>query len=255
MAIEQDQAVVIRLSEYSETSQIVALFTARLGHVRLIAKGARRSTKTRFSAGLDLLELGEAGFVLPRGEAGLGTLTAWTQCDAFSGLRRELSRLYGGLYVIELVWALTGEHDPHPELFDALVAALRGLAGDAPPLEAVVAFQRQLLTAVGLMPEFDRCVSCGRAAGGGFAYFSSAAGGLLCRDCEMHQHEKRRVSLSPRTTDAAALRTWFELLDYHARNVAGREFTAARQFVESVARANAENEPQRHRGTEKKGEV
>lgn len=229
MPVEQDDAIVIRLSEYSETSQIVALFTARFGHVRLIAKGARRSTRTRFAAGLDLLELGQAAFLLPHGDAGLGTLTSWAQRDAFAGLRRELPRLYAGVYVSELVWALTAEHDPHPGLFEALLAALRSLAGSGAPLGIVVAFQRQILTSVGLMPELDRCVSCAGAIRA-IAYFSSSAGGLLCRDCEMHHQEKRRVSLSPRGPDAAALRVWFDLLDYHARHAAGRELPAGRQL-------------------------
>ena len=40
MAIEKDNGFVLRLTEFSETSQIVTLFTERSGQVRLIAKGA-----------------------------------------------------------------------------------------------------------------------------------------------------------------------------------------------------------------------
>ena len=118
------------MTEFSETSQIVTLFCAAHGLLRLIAKGARRSTKQRFAAGLDLLELGEVGFVPPRGDAQLGTLTDWAQQETFGAVRRELLRLYGALYAVELVTSLTEEADPHPELYVALVRTLRDLAGE-----------------------------------------------------------------------------------------------------------------------------
>ena len=98
---------MIRLTEFSETSQIVSLFTAEAGQVRLIAKGSRRGTKTRVATGLDLLELGELSYAPARRHAGLGTLAEWVQRGTFPGLRREMLRLYCGLYAAELVGALT----------------------------------------------------------------------------------------------------------------------------------------------------
>jgi DNA repair protein RecO (recombination protein O) len=235
----KDDAVVLRLTEYSETSQIVTLFTGGYGLLRLIAKGVRRGTRKRFAVGLDLLELGEAGFLLPHGDAQLGTLTDWAQRDAFAGLRRELLRLYGALYAVELVASLTEEADPHPGLFTALVGTLRGLAGTEPAAPFLPAFQSDLLQAIGYAPNLEQCMECSRpVARGALAFFSAAAGGLLCRDCEMHHVEKRQVAgrlvgTTPRTGDPQA---WFELLDYHLTHVAGRRFKTAEQVVALLAR-------------------
>lgn len=241
MPARSDQAVVLRLSDYSETSQIVSLFTARDGLVRLIAKGSRRGTRTRFAAGLDLLEYGEASYVPARGEAGLGTLTEWVQRDAFTSLRGSLLTQFGGLYAVELVSALTQEYDPHPALFDALLKLLRELAGGgternrAPGWQkdvagAIVRFQIALLKAIGYAPTFGHCLDCGRPRRrGGPAYFSSSAGGLVCRDCEAHHTEKRRIPpilLQPGSVTAQPIE-WFTLLDYHLRHVAGRAFKTA----------------------------
>ena len=52
----QDHAIVLRLTDFSETSQIATVFSAEHGSLRLIAKGARRSTKTKFAAGLGAIE-------------------------------------------------------------------------------------------------------------------------------------------------------------------------------------------------------
>jgi len=223
-----DQAVVLRLTEYSETSQIVTLFSAAHGLVRLIAKGARRSTKKQFATGLDLLELGEVCYLPPRGDAQLGTLTEWVQRDTFAGLRRELLRLHGALYAIELVSYLTEELDPHPELFAALVALLRGLAGPEAAEPLLPRFQLDLLRAIGYEPNLAECVDCHRAVRpGGLAFFSAQAGGLICRDCEPHHVEKRRLEAGLLGAQGADPRAWFELLDYHLTHTAGKRFQTA----------------------------
>ena len=254
MPVCTDQAIVLRLSDYSETSQIVTLFTAKTGLVRLIAKGSRRGTRKRFAAGLDLLEYGEVSYAAARGDAGLGTLTEWIQRDAFTGLRVELVRQYGGLYGVELVSKLTEEYDPHPELFDALLELLRGLADGqggsrqasqrrVEPAGVIVRFQGALLKAIGYAPVLAGCVGCGKPrVRGTRAYFSSSAGGLICRDCEMHHVEKRRVSPAM-LNGAPASRwavDWFLLLDYHLTNVAGRTFKTADRLRELLAGQRAD---------------
>lgn len=230
MPAERDQAIVLRVVEYSETSQVVTVFARSHGLVKLIAKGSRRSTKQRFSPGLDLFELGDIQFVLPKGDAQLGTLTNWVQQDLFCGVRRSLAGLYAAFYFAELVPILTVEVDPHAGLFDALADGLRRLNAGEQVARVVVGFQHALLEAVGYAPQFDRCVNCRaprvRATP---AYFSANAGGLLCRDCEMHHVEKKRIpgslaDTTPLTGDSIA---WFLLLDYHLTHVSGRMIESA----------------------------
>lgn len=233
MPTRDDRAIVLRLSDYSETSQIVSLFTAEAGLVRLIAKGSRRGTKKKFSAGLDLLEFGDVRYVPPRGDAGLGTLTEWTQRDLFSGLRRDLTRQYGGLYAVELVSRLTEEFDPHAGLFDDLLQLLRTLSdGDESESEPgrrdiaapIVRFQAALLRSIGYAPIMRHCVDCGRKrVRGTAACFSSTAGGYICRDCEPRRPEKRRISptLLDNPRESQQPREWFPLLDYHLAIIAG----------------------------------
>ncbi|MFQ5807080.1 MAG: DNA repair protein RecO [Phycisphaerae bacterium] len=254
MPVRTDQAVVLRLSDYSETSQIVSLFTASSGLVRLIAKGSRRGTRKRFAPGLDLLEYGEVSYAPPRGDAGLGTLAEWVQRDPFTGLRRELLRQYAGLYAVELVSQLTEEYDPHPALFNALLELLQRLAvgetdprpapqAPAGPTAALVRFQGALLEAIGYAPNLRRCVGCGRPRiRGTHAYFSSSAGGLICRDCEMHHAEKRRIPPAMLGADPEAqyAADWFGLLDYHLTDIAGRAFKTADRLRSLLANPRAE---------------
>src|SRR4051794_5744501 len=121
-SLVRDRCICLRKFDYSETSQILTLFTRGHGLLRVIAKGARRTTKagaSKFGGGLDLLDLGEAVFThAPERE--LATLTEWTLLDGHLELRRALRSMYLGLYAAELVTMLFEEHDAHPELFDRL---------------------------------------------------------------------------------------------------------------------------------------
>lgn len=226
-----DHAIVLRLADYSETSQVVTFFAAEYGLARVLAKGVRRSTRRRFAVGLDLLEYGEVSFLPARGDAQLGTLTDWLQLDSFGGLRRDLSRLYAALYAAELTEALTQEHDPHPGLFAALKFAMAGLAGDAAPLATAVEFQGRLLTEIGYAPNLSGCAVCGkvRTPGSG-AYFSSRAGGLLCRNCA--RDDRERVRVSARLLDSSPIGAnasgWFGLLHRYLMYVGSREFRTGR---------------------------
>lgn len=247
MAILKDLAVVLRLTDWSETSQIVTVLSREHGQLRLVAKGVRRGTRQRFAAGLDLLELGELGYLPARGDAQLATLTDWRQRESFVGLRRELVRLYGGLYAAELVAAMTLEDDPHPGLFDALVQTLHALAGEAAPAPQLTIFQRALLEAIGYAPDLSRCVDCRRpiAGRGGAVFFSAGAGGLLCRDCEGLHVEKWRVRPGVVGTTPAAgdARGWFELMDYHLTHLAGRRFKTAEPLASALRCSRSEPRP------------
>lgn len=224
MSLCSDFAVVLRRLDFSETSQVLVFFTRAHGQVRLIAKGIKRSTRTRYAAAIDLLELGQAVWsVRPDRQRSLSPLTEWRQVNGFSGVRTQLQALYAAQYAAEITSDLTAEDDPHPRLFDALVTALSTLAA-APqaPLAALCAYQQALLEQVGLMPATDCCQECRRVPSTAIPlYFSSRQGGLLCRDCEAPHVEKRRIrrklalALSRGQVPEALAADGVELLNYH----------------------------------------
>jgi len=192
MPVIGDEAVVLGRLDFSETSQILVLFTREHGKVRAIAKGVKRSTRTRFAVGVDLLDIGRVMLSSrhERGEA-LATLTEWKQTRSLSGLREKLERIHAAQYAAEITMHLTEDWDPHAELFDALTATLARLADAVEALPIVVAFQVALLEQIGSAPRFDACVMCGRESE--LAHFSSFEGGLICRHCEPGQVEKWAV--------------------------------------------------------------
>jgi DNA repair protein RecO (recombination protein O) len=185
MPLVSDHCICIRKTEFSETSQILTLFSRQFGLVRVMAKGAHRRTKagaSRFDGGIDLLDAGHAVFSNDPSRE-LSLLTDWKLEDGHLALRNNIRSLYLALYAAELLGLMLEEHDPHPEVFDLLDRALADL--QTPNLEeSFLAFQLDLLRESGFMPEFNICISCGNAIGDREdVFFSSSRGGVICEKC------------------------------------------------------------------------
>jgi DNA repair protein RecO (recombination protein O) len=186
MPLSADRCICLRKVEFSETSQILSLFGRAHGLMRVIAKGAHRTTKagaSKFGGGIDLLDIGEAVFTLDL-EKPLGILTEWKLQEGHLALRRNLRAIYLAQYAAELVGLLIEEHDPHPDLYNRLEQTLADLA--TPRLEeSFLAFQLDLLRETGYLPELPACVACNAVLTEREpAYFSPARGGVVCRNCE-----------------------------------------------------------------------
>ncbi|HEV7298092.1 MAG TPA: DNA repair protein RecO [Tepidisphaeraceae bacterium] len=186
MPLVSDRCICLRKVEFSETSQILHLYTRRHGLLRVIAKGAHRRTKagaSKFDGGVDLLDIGDAVFThdLVRD---LQTLTEWHLADGHPQLRSNLRGLHLAMFTGELCANLFEEHDPHPPLFDRFQSALSDF-GTPKQEETFLALLLDLLRESGYLPELSNCVECG--AGGvdrGPAFMSASRGGLICRNCE-----------------------------------------------------------------------
>ena len=191
--LTKDQAVCIRVCDYSETSQIATFFARATGKVGVIAKGSKRP-KSPFGGPIEVFSHG--GIVFSHSaDAKLATLTEFEQQPTFAGLAKNLFAMNCCLLGVELLNDLTKDYDPHPELFDSFFRFLQnsnetqatGHESQA-AIILLILFQLSLLKDVGLQPVLNHCVNCKtsiehRASSIEF-YFSSSANGLVCRDCE-----------------------------------------------------------------------
>lgn len=198
MPLARDSAICVRLVPFSETSQVVTLLTREHGVLRLMVKGAHRRTKAgaaKFDGGLDLLDLG-CGVFSAATEKSLGLLTEWKLLDGHLRLRRSLRAVHLAMLVAEVIPLLLQEHDPHPALYDRVVATLQALGTDATE-ESIVAFLLDALEETGFLPELSSCLACGTPlAEHARAFFVANRGGVLCADCA--ESVPGRVPIDPR---------------------------------------------------------
>jgi DNA repair protein RecO (recombination protein O) len=195
---EKATALVLRTTDFSETSRIATLWTREFGRVRVLAKGGRR-LKSNFESALDLLTV--CSIVLLRKSSGsLDLLTEAQVLRGFPQLRTNLEALYAGYYLAELLSDWTEDYDPHPNLFDEALDALQTLGTSAQPGQPVVTgprlarFELVLLRELGYSPALDNCAVCETPLPGPEGTFSPAAGGMLCPACQVRQRDRRPVS-------------------------------------------------------------
>jgi DNA repair protein RecO (recombination protein O) len=183
MSSDKATALVLRVVEFSETSCVVTLFTREFGKLHGLAKGARR-LKGPFESALDLLALCRIVFLRKSSES-LDLLTEAKLERRFRAAGRDLSSLYAGYYVAELLNELTDSADPHPELFDEASETLLALAGGHGSVASVVLrFELAALRTLGHLPSLTACVECGHVVRGeGRVAFGVMAGGVLCGRC------------------------------------------------------------------------
>lgn len=194
--LEKDQAICLRTVDYSDTSQIVTLFGKNSGKISAIAKGSKRA-RSAFEGPIEVFSFGQIVFSIPA-SGKLATLTEFGQRPVFRQLRSRLFALNCGLFAVELIDNLTHEHDRHPALFDAMVQFLEDVQSsddDTQGLCFLVLFQLSLLEEIGTRPVLGRCANCKVAYNENWrqVYFSSAANGLLCPDCESSFEDKMRI--------------------------------------------------------------
>jgi DNA repair protein RecO (recombination protein O) len=198
--LKKDQAVCLRKADYSETSQVVTLFTRSHGKISAMAKGAKRA-KSSFDGPIEIFSYGNIVFAESSSQK-LSTLTEFQQKPVFMGLRNRLYNLNCALFAVELADKFTHEYDPHPELFDSTVNFLTDvqiLKTDLEALSLLVIFQLTLLNDFGTKPVLNACSNCKSQFNENWraVFFSSEGNGLVCQDCEAAYADK--IRLSPNT--------------------------------------------------------
>jgi len=193
LAAEKALALVVRVTDWSETSRIATLWTREFGKVRVLAKGGRR-LKSNFESGLDLLTVCSI-VLLRKTSGGLDLLTEAQVVRRFPRLTGDLTALYSAYYIAELLSDWTEDYDPHPTLLDEALETLQALgAPDVLTGPRLMRFEIVLLRELGYSPTLERCAGCDRPPSDCGLAFSAAGGGVLCPACQSGHRDRRPLS-------------------------------------------------------------
>jgi len=145
----------------------------------VIAKGARKPS-SKISGHLELFM--RSSFLISRGR-NLHILTQGEMIDDFEPLRKDLSGIGTGSYVVELVDAVTYEEGSNVKLYDLLVSTLDSLSTGKDPGIILRYYELHLLDLVGFRPELFVCVECGKKTIEQDQFLSGELGGTVCPEC------------------------------------------------------------------------
>jgi DNA repair protein RecO (recombination protein O) len=172
------RAIVLKRSDFRESSRIVTCATREHGRITGLAKGAHRPDSP-FLGRIDFLMEIVATFSADRG--GLRLLQrAELACERRS--LREPLRFLAACHVADLCAFAMPDERPQPAVFDLLHGGLN-LVQRCPPAaigRVVLGLELRLLHELGALPDLDHCAECD-AALGEHAFRHAATPALVCR--------------------------------------------------------------------------
>ena len=193
MPIQKTEAIVLKVIDYSESSQIATFYTERYGKIQVIAKGAKKE-KSRFQGALEPVSHCEIVFTRSRSST-LHTLSDLDLLDGFHGARGSLPSHYAVTYVVELLREITAFEDPSPELFALTAVILKRIAAGGSIRILISLFEAKVLKILGLLPEMRMCSACsGELKGEPRPTFDPQSGGAICTDCSKGKRGLQRFS-------------------------------------------------------------
>jgi DNA repair protein RecO (recombination protein O) len=164
----RDEAIVLRTHKLGEADRIVTVLSRRLGKLRVVGKGVRR-TKSRFGA---RLEPGMHIDVQCYEGRSLDTVTQVETLDPWGeAIARDYRAWTAATAVLETCDRLTEEREPALQQYLLLAGALRALA------------HREHDAGLVLDAYLLRALAVGGYAPGPHRAFHVAAGGVVCPVC------------------------------------------------------------------------
>ncbi len=176
------EAIVLKRQDFGEADRLLTVLTRERGKLRVIAKGARR-TSSRKAGHVELFS--QSQMLLAKGR-NLDLVTQAQAVQTYPALYDDLLRYTYASYMAELIDKFLEEDDAHPEVYDLLregLAALVAEDSDARLALLMRFFELRLLGLVGFQPALFHCAHCQTPLAAEDQYFSAMAGGALCPNC------------------------------------------------------------------------
>ena len=183
------EGIVLRQRKIAGNRRMIVIFTRQYGK---ISAGTSLTEKSRSRSALALRPFTFAEYELFRGRDSYSINTA-SAIKSFYSIGEDIDRFEAASAFIEYMDKVLDEEAPMPGLFDLSLEFLQSVSVTKSASETLLlAFVVKTLRTLGVAPETDCCVNCGKSVsdfGEGYRKFSVSSGGIICPDCA--EEEKR----------------------------------------------------------------
>jgi DNA repair protein RecO (recombination protein O) len=201
-------AIVLSRFDYGEADRILTLLTPMSGKIKAIAKGIRRQ-KSRIGGSLE--PFAELRLALAHGR----TFDVVTQVEVIHPwlrLRDDLVSFGTASYLAEMADRTQEERHAAEAVYVLLKRGYELLDAGMAAGRVARWFEMHLADELGIRPEIDRCVECGRLLAADEQYrWVPPLGGVLCQRCPGPPHGIAGLSL-----DALKLLKAYQRMDVEA---------------------------------------
>jgi len=184
--ISKSEAIVLRKTNFSDSSLIVQLFTKKYGIISAIVKGAR-SAKSKIGSKIDLLNHTEFVFY-KKDNREVQLVTQANLINHFPTIKDDLDKIKYASAVCELLQRLIPEHEPNEKIFRGAIKILSLINKKQTDSQLLFAkFLIFLITETGYEISFDMCSSCGGKLELKLHSAFSYAEGIICENCNINR--------------------------------------------------------------------
>lgn len=186
MAIKKTEAVVLKSIKSGETSKIITVYSQTSGIIKFIAKGSR-SIKSRHWGCLEPLN----HILLHYYEKPNRDLHFLSQVDiiqSFNEIRKDLNKTAFAMAICEILIKTQYPAESSAILFKTVIETFSAINETKfSPINNFLGFQLRFIDLAGFHPDLNQCLKCHRTVENEAVYFDSAAGGILCSNCILHE--------------------------------------------------------------------
>ncbi|HXG26949.1 MAG TPA: DNA repair protein RecO [Candidatus Binatia bacterium] len=186
------EAIVLSRFDYGEADRILTLMTPAGGKIKAIAKGIRKPT-SRIGGSVE--PFAELRLALAHGRT-FDVVTQVEVVHAWLRMRDDLVSFGTASYLAELANGTLEERHGAEPVYLLLKRAYEILDAGMAPGRVARWFEIHLADELGVRPEVDRCVECGRLLEADERYrWTPPQGGVLCERCPGPPFERAELSL------------------------------------------------------------
>lgn len=169
--------IVLKATNYRENDKMLTLFSQDYGKIDALCRGCRKPGSSLLSSS-DVLCCSEFAFNVKDDRYYVTQAQPKTN---FYDIRKNMKALLTSLLFVEVCEKTIMNDEPNRRLFALLAGALHALANGAESRKVLIFFIYKLFDVLGVRPELDTCVICGKKATN---RINILAGGAVCEVCD-----------------------------------------------------------------------
>jgi len=181
MPLFKSDAIVLRSMDLFDTDRLVTFMTEDKGKIKGVAKASRKM-KNRYGAGLEPMSHVHIVYVGKENQE----LYRLNSCDiikSFQSVREDVSKLYTGVYFLELTDSMLREAHYEPQIYQLLLDTLKALDDQTETETLCRLFELKILALSGYKPLLTYCVRSRKIPESKWVGFSYNQSGILCGTC------------------------------------------------------------------------
>ena len=181
--------IIIKRSNFGEADRILTVLTDRLGKVKAIAKGVRK-TRSHLAGSLEPYML--VDLQLHQGK-NFYIVTGASIISEYQNIHSDIKKIAQAFFVGELIDKFVEENQKAKSVFDLANLTFSAIEKDQKSL-IVLAFQLKIVEQAGFKPEIYNCIHCKEKLSAGDNFWDHIEGGIICRLCQQKFHHGEKIS-------------------------------------------------------------